>query len=722
MTLDVSQYEYDDEHLIHSKRKCIDTIYNALSKYGILPNASEYDGSGDAPIFMPINVISDGAYLAKKDENRDVYVDSEFKSTFDLVPWFLGWSKDPPHEIENAKKRINKRSRQYGKFINLLKCGSKPLLNAKWKIMAKNIAKKYNLNFKKLKKLCLTRFMAHYSKTINILLFDMETIYTLFDSMTDPTNGKIAKTCKSWHDQWKSKQFLFMLMVQDDVQWAFDILIKCSQKSHNTCPGYRHFYYIKSETALNKIIQGLKFLVQVFTAYKRNQFVMEYDLVNDLEKESICFENVFNHVFDIMLGEYADFQLSSNNIFSNYSSKRQEPIIELNDQEYNEIYGIQTDDEESTDDERDSDYEPEIKSDMSDYDELMEKVHTERQSRKQNKKDGIGRFYLYGCNEYHDPHELQCSCGGVTCIECIHNKFEIDLSESDLQRMTMFCCENCLDLIIDVLYINLDWINAFVLDFYCQENKIKWGEKYADIYFYGLSLNRIVELFLKYELEYNVIKTKLLHRNFINDGFEKFLEFYRKCGSDCRDTVYEELFYLSTNNLKELYVKLKRDMVSHTLEIYTNYTDEDGDISPKQYECLINDLYVHFNKKINTAPMYTEISLIWNIGCAQLQTESIAESINSILRRMYTFSKQSFLPKKIKDLLITRTALPEDEPSRNIVVKEVFDEYEQQHNSKHHTSRTTKWRRSKKNIDVDSNVLIKQKQGKYNKIWTLPFI
>ena len=149
-----------------------------------------------------------------------------------------------------------------------------------------------------------------------------------------------------------------------------------------------------------------------------------------------------------------------------------------------------------------------------------------------------------------------------------------------------------------------------------------------------------------------------------------------------------------------------------------------GSKLPDAYDALIDHLYIYYNKKINTQPVYTDISLIWNIGCAQLQTESPAESINSILRRIYTFTKNSFLPTKIRDLLITRTALPDDEPSKDVVVKEVFDEYEQKHNSKHHVHRSTKWRRLKKNknYDDDSSVLVKQKKGKYDNIFTLPFV
>jgi len=111
------------------------------------------------------------------------------------------------------------------------------------------------------------------------------------------------------------------------------------------------------------------------------------------------------------------------------------------------------------------------------------------------------------------------------------------------------------------------------------------------------------------------------------------------------------------------------------------------------------------------------------MACAQLQTSTPAESINSILRRIYTFSKHSFLPTKIRNLLITRTALPDDEPSRDIVTKEVHDGYDENHNPNHHIQRTTKWRRSKKNRnnDLDSSALIKQKKGKYNNVWTLSF-
>ena len=47
-------------------------------------------------------------------------------------------------------------------------------------------------------------------------------------------------------------------------------------------------------------------------------------------------------------------------------------------------------------------------------------------------------------------------------------------------------------------------------------------------YVYGLSLNYILDLFLKYNLDPDLIESKLLNSRFINEGFDKFWKYYDK--------------------------------------------------------------------------------------------------------------------------------------------------------------------------------------------------
>ena len=98
--LDASQFEYDDLNMIYTKSECVNSIKKTLKRYNILPNASEYKEDGNKLIYIPVSIITDGAYKAAKDIYGGPLCASKIREKLDLSPLYIGWDDDPPHQIE----------------------------------------------------------------------------------------------------------------------------------------------------------------------------------------------------------------------------------------------------------------------------------------------------------------------------------------------------------------------------------------------------------------------------------------------------------------------------------------------------------------------------------------------------------------------------------------------------------------------------------------------
>ena len=371
------------------------------------------------------------------------------------------------------------------------------MLSAKWQIMLKNICKQNDYDYNKLRKLCVTRFMTHFSKSINVLLYDLEGIYELFTVLADSKNGAVSANSRSWRIQWQSIQFVLMLIIQVDSAWGFDLLSTSAQKTVNTAPGYRTYYYIKSETAISRTIDSLEKIKKIISAFEFNQFNPNYQLETEIKSESILFENLYLNIHDIINYEYKSFKLNTCNLFSNYQARCKLPPADaaklLTEEEFKAIYGSETDDDE-TDMDDDSDYEPEMKEEENvdlDDDEQMQIRDTIDRNNVDWTEEG-GDVYLYQCGLGHGDHQMQCKCGGWICNQCIKNKYNVAISKQESESLVYFC-GNCVSALTDTMDINLNHMKSFKNDFFSNENKAKWSETSVDESWYGCSLDYILD-------------------------------------------------------------------------------------------------------------------------------------------------------------------------------------------------------------------------------------
>ena len=95
------------------------------------------------------------------------------------------------------------------------------------------------------------------------------------------------------------------------------------------------------------------------------EFNPNYQIKIELKSESMIFENLYDHIQDVIDYKFKTFKLNPVNLFSNYPSRSKLTAVDadklLTEEEFEEIYGSETDDDGTDLDDDDGDYEPETK-------------------------------------------------------------------------------------------------------------------------------------------------------------------------------------------------------------------------------------------------------------------------------------------------------------------------------------------------------------------------
>ena len=100
----------------------------------------------------------------------------------------------------------------------------------------------------------------------------------------------------------------------------------------------------------------------------------------------------------------------------------------------------------------------------------------------------------------------------------------------------------------------------------------------------------------------------------------------------------------------------------------------------------------------------------------QVQSESPVESICSHLRRIHDDHRTSMKKEKLEMLLLFRLLLPSKDSERDIIIKEILNEYKKSYDSNHHISyRAKRYRKVKGKAKDGASTINKQKDGFYDK-------
>ena len=163
-------------------------------------------------------------------------------------------------------------------------------------------------------------------------------------------------------------------------------------------------------------------------------------------------------------------------------------------------------------------------------------------------------------------------------------------------------------------------------------------------------------------------------------------------------------------------------MIRYILIHIQDYYDNDKqDITSEKLKQFKTKMLYFFDKQININSEYIQIRTLWNVSVAELRSESIVESICSILKKIYTPDRSRLKYVTLEILLQLRLALPLTKKQRDIVIQKVIQRYHQLHPSMitHKITKTQKQRRREQGLELAPT--INKWENMMNNVFTVPF-
>ena len=736
--IDLKSIEYDEKYQKHGTKQKVKVIINNLNHHNIVPNASDFDcDDEDKVIYVLSNIVTDGAYKSALNNNNEPLCDELIEENLDLSPLYLGWDWDECHQIEAVRRAVNKETPDLSVFIQSIKHGFEVLMTPKWTKMMINLIKDNNNHqAKKWLKLSTSRFWRYYCRSLKRIHFNLFGAYQVFQYIVKQ-GGKVKSKSESWRAEWGSLQFVLFLDLSIDTNEQFDELSAKAQKARNTYPYYKTNYLLKCKSLTRKKIKALESVKEIFDAFTKKQFDPCFNIRHELTKLNInrILPYFCDDISDLICFEHKGWDLTEKNMFSNFS-ERQDEIMDasqtLTQEEYDEIYGKEI--SPATDHSSDSDYiqseESKKESDFDDMDTETESLDTFQaaeyvgppERRRENNYSWTcddEAIYVNGCEAAHGNDDenmlwLQCTgCDGWLCCECVQAQYDFDLNEDSLQfiKDMHFNCFNCMQSITDPVDIIKTYLDKWYDSYYGEDGPQSPDilENSFDSGWKGLSIDVLTEKCEEYEFdEDDVTKYMINCPPFINDGLIEFLHLYGDLWGKCKDTSWSLLFGLSDIQVRQIFCKLKRDMIVYILTLVKGIKGRDEYLSNAQMKKLRNKVFMGITEKINTSDTYNDIRFLWNLSISRMDTESIVESINSHLQYIYDVKRNKMETDTLLNMLQSKLLLPTKENQKDAVVSAVIDEYQESfddHNYHHITERAKRQRAyGQKQISISETV------------------
>ena len=291
-------------------------------------------------------------------------------------------------------------------------------------------------------------------------------------------------------------------------------------------------------------------------------------------------------------------------------------------------------------------------------------------------------LYLGDCHAKCGGQWICCdSCKGWKCYNHLYLENDVDLNEydSDYVNSIYFTCDQCLKLITDTIEIQKNYLKDFRYKYFGKdgvrsEKKIRES---LDSKWIGLSIDVLMDHCDRNKWEQDTIKLNVLNdENVINEGKIQFLQLFNHYQEQCENTIFEDLFDYDNLSVIKSFVLLKKHMIRYILIHIPEYYDvEEQNISDKKLKLFKKQMFYFFDSQINVNHDYKQIKVLWNISVAKLRSESIVESICSILKKIYSPDRTRLKHETLQYLLQLRLLLPTSKKERDIVIKKVLERY-----------------------------------------------
>ena len=166
----------------------------------------------------------------------------------------------------------------------------------------------------------------------------------------------------------------------------------------------------------------------------------------------------------------------------------------------------------------------------------------------------------------------------------------------------------------------------------------------------------------------------------MNKGKFEFLTLFNHYSENCKNTEFAHLFDYDNSIMKRSFILLKKLMLRYIITHIQDYLEQEtNDISVENLKKFNKNLFHCIDKQINIKVDYVQMQTLWNLSVAELQSESIVESICSSLKKIYTPDRNELKQMTLEILIQLRLALSISKEQRDDVINLVIDKYHEQY-------------------------------------------
>ena len=195
---------------------------------------------------------------------------------------------------------------------------------------------------------------------------------------------------------------------------------------------------------------------------------------------------------------------------------------------------------------------------------------------------------------------------------------------------------------------------------------VSYNTKFDDSPFRGVCVPEMIDTLIKYGVVEGVARLKFTDTGKLQRFMSQYqqhrdaLEYYDFKGQQYHHPLFP-LFDFPDNVVEESYHRIRNWIIS---QLQINYTQLIDTKKRNKFEKKLFDNLYHY-----ICDQHKCIKYIWTLQISYLFTESIVESICSIIKAHYNYNRERLQGKRLKVLLKNIIMLPDDGTNRTRIVK-----------------------------------------------------
>ena len=691
--LKLSSFQYTQIESVQTTKHKVDQLFKGLEQLQLNSDPSRQD--------VMLSTVTDGPYLCAQDSDAgQPLLKTEILRRLKHPEFFIDTHYDRAHDREGIKRNAAKKNPAITCFVVILKKGVKNQNTPKWRSMQKSL----DSSLSKLIKFSETRFWGHAGRVFERVCTNYA-VCMLIQAMIDTQPNKKGT---SYRKMWQTQTFVvFALLMRDLSQQCLDDVNFVNQKVLYWFPGEYFFHDMKEFQRLQEFEEHLSKIIKVVTQYKIYQLKRHNPLRDVFKKIRHLMPTFFDAIPELLRGRYLSAQLSSQDMFALYNETAPPDYAYEHDGEFAWDSAEESEDEDNHSSE--SEYVPDEPVILSSRD-------VEEHQRRASERIQYEISFL---SHKHQYNYIKCCSGNSRCVskmwrcssdscqrwacllhlakvhkypflpntvqlaqqEIIPNANENPvehqaLCSSDsifgaMEQQEWLCCD-CLDSIIGAVE-NIKKYTEYIR--VQQYENMKWNE-HPGVMWYEICVPKMVLCMRSRQ----VIDQNLSDDQFMAKGADRFVKHYNWWRSKLNDSeTFGELLNHSDIVIKEHFIAFKRWLMLQIRENLPslNKVTNVGGVPPTQSQRakqlkrnkkqFLKRIYFAIQEVLRTD--FPSLRLLWDIALNDLRSETIVESVCSIVKQIYSENRRKLDLKTLTETVLLRLSLPNDHKDRDKIVK-----------------------------------------------------